>query len=73
MGTFGWTIRGAPDPREGDLSASYGIGEEDENTTTTVPRGGHFDPRNFSSLGPRVSVEVCKQGQTGLARPDRRK
>ena len=58
MGTFGWTIRGAPDPREGDFSASYNHQEGDESGTTTVPRGGHFDPRNFSSLGPRVPVEV---------------
>lgn len=60
MGTFGWTIRGAPDPRDGDFSATSGNGEEDENSTTTAPRGGHFDPRNFSSLGPRVSVEVSE-------------
>lgn len=30
----------------------------DGEAATTAPRGGHFDPRNFSSLGPRVSVEV---------------
>lgn len=60
MGTFGWIIRGAPDPRDGDSSGSYGSGEEDGDSTTTAPRGGHFDPRNFSSLGARVSVEVSK-------------
>ncbi|CAN0158214.1 unnamed protein product, partial [Hapterophycus canaliculatus] len=56
MGTFGWTMRGAPDPRDGDYDRSDGSsGEEGEETNAlTAPRGGHFDPRNFSSLGPRI-------------------
>lgn len=50
MGTFGWSLRGASDPREED----YNFGEGHEISL----RGGHFDPRNFSSLGPRVPVEA---------------
>ncbi|CAM9699013.1 unnamed protein product, partial [Laminaria digitata] len=53
MGTFGWLMRGAPDPRAGDSDG--GDAAEDGGVS---PRGGHFDPRNFTSLGPRVSVEV---------------
>lgn len=56
MGTFGWSMRGAPDPREGD----YKFGKEGGDP----PRGGHFDPRNFSSLGPSVAVEVRRQGDS---------
>ena len=53
MGTFGWSMHGAPDTREADYSShAHGVGE------AAPPRGAHFDPRNFSSLGPRVSVEV---------------
>lgn len=57
MGTFGWSLRGAPDPREGDYDdfVGWGVG----GTSEVAPiRGGHFDPRNFSSIGPRVSVQV---------------
>lgn len=50
MGTFGWTMSGAPDPKAGDDVVS--------DREITPPRGSHFDPRNFSSLGPRVAVEV---------------
>lgn len=64
MGTFGWTMRGAPDPRDGDYYGTYdSSGEEGEETNAaTAPRGGHFDPRNFTSLGPHVSVEVRVTG-----------
>lgn len=74
-GTFGWTIRGAPDPRDGDLSGTYGTYDssssdssgEDEEIVATAPRGGHFDPRNFSSLGPRVPVEVGRRQRRAWA------
>lgn len=59
MGTFGWTLRGAPDPRSGDYSQGNDVYE-----ASSLPRGGHFDPRNFTSLGPRVSVEVNRRGVT---------
>ncbi|CAN0506840.1 unnamed protein product, partial [Ectocarpus sp. 12 AP-2014] len=52
MGTFGWTMRGAPDPRDGDFDDGYGSGNGENEAGITAPRGGHFDPRNFSSLGP---------------------
>lgn len=58
MGTFGWTMRGAPDPRDGDFDDGYGSGNGENEARIMAPRGGHFDPRNFSSLGPRVPVEV---------------
>ncbi len=71
-GTFGWTIRGAPDPRDGDFFGAYGTYDssssgEDEENFATAPRGGHFDPRNFSSLGPRVPVEVGRRQGQGWA------
>lgn len=58
MGTFGWTLAGAPDPRAADDSNSGVWWGEEEESIKISPRGAHFDPRNFTSLGPRISVEV---------------
>lgn len=59
MGTFGWTLAGASDPRAADDGDNGAWWREEEGSTAVVsPRGAHFDPRNFSSLGPRISVEV---------------
>lgn len=55
-GSFGWLMRGAQNPRaeDGDGRDVAAVAEGER----VSPRGAHFDPRNFTSLGPRVSVEV---------------
>lgn len=54
MGTFGWTTPEARRQRARDTGHSW----EEIEEGAPAPRGAHFDPMDFESLGPAVSVEV---------------
>lgn len=52
-----------PNPTESGKDRNFHVAKEG------APKGAHFDPRNFSNLGPRVSVEVSNISFKLISKP----